>query len=237
MKIHETNVNERFPYVQYEIRRQLLQGVRKGENSVTETINAWIDWLLQSLGLSGPSILFATVPLAVLQSLFGFFPLAILIVLHVSVFNVIGGMIVSWLACNIGAVLVYFLFRRYLFEWFDRKWGYKLKRYDKWQMYLDRYGIWTLVLLRTIPIVPSNIINLMSAVSPIKPAAFIWGTVLGNLSYIWLFGTISSSLIVPREEWNGFLTWYAVFIVILIAIFVRRHWGHLQEDKRKRMGH
>lgn len=220
-----------------DIRRQLLQGFRKGENSVTETINAWIDWLLQSLGLSGPSILFATVPLAVLQSLFGFFPLAILIVLHVSVFNVIGGMIVSWLACNIGAVLVYFLFRRYLFEWFDRKWGYKLKRYDKWQMYLDRYGIWTLVLLRTIPIVPSNIINLMSAVSPIKPAAFIWGTVLGNLSYIWLFGTISSSLIVPREEWNGFLTWYAVFMVILIAIFVRRHWGHLQEDKRKRMGH
>ncbi|AIQ32226.1 MULTISPECIES: TVP38/TMEM64 family protein [Paenibacillus] len=203
---------------------------------MTETINAWIDWLLQSLGLSGPSILFATVPLAVLQSLFGFFPLAILIVLHVSVFNVIGGMIVSWLACNIGAVLVYFLFRRYLSEWFDRKWGYKLKRYDKWQMYLDRYGIWTLVLLRTIPIVPSNIINLMSAVSPIKPAAFIWGTVLGNLSYIWLFGTISSSLIVPREEWNGFLTWYAVFMVILIAIFVRRHWGHLQEDKRKRMG-
>lgn len=236
MKIHETNVNERFSYVQYEIRRQLLQGFRKGENSVTETINAWIDWLLQSLGLSGPSILFATVPLAVLQSLFGFFPLVILIVLHVSVFNVIGGMIVSWLACNIGAVLVYFLFRRYLFEWFDRKWGYKLKRYDKWQMYLDRYGIWTLVLLRTIPIVPSNIINLMSAVSPIKPAAFIWGTVLGNLSYIWLFGTISSSLIVPREEWNGFLTWYAVFMVILIAIFVRRHWGHLQEDKRKRMG-
>ncbi|MFD1904199.1 hypothetical protein ACFTAO_39275 [Paenibacillus rhizoplanae] len=40
---------------------------------MTEMINAWIDWLLQSLGLSGPSIVFATLPLAVLQSLFGFF--------------------------------------------------------------------------------------------------------------------------------------------------------------------
>ncbi|MFD2880620.1 VTT domain-containing protein [Paenibacillus rhizoplanae] len=68
-----------------------------------------------------------------------------------------------------------FLFRRYLFDWFDRKWGYKLKKYEKWQTYLDRYGIWTLVLLRTIPIVPSNIINLMSAVSPMKPAAFCLG--------------------------------------------------------------
>jgi uncharacterized membrane protein YdjX (TVP38/TMEM64 family) len=202
---------------------------------MTETINVWIDWLLQTLGLSGPYILFATVPLALLQSLFGFFPLVILIVLHVSVFDVIGGMVISWLACNLGAILVYFLFRRYLFGWFDRKWRSKLKRYDKWQVYMDRYGIWTLVLLRSIPIVPSNIINLMAAVSPIKPAAYIWGTVLGNLSYIWLFGTIGSTLIVPREEWNGFLTWYGVFIVILIAIFVRRHWGHLQEDKRKRM--
>ncbi|MFD1904200.1 hypothetical protein ACFTAO_39270 [Paenibacillus rhizoplanae] len=28
--------------------------------------------------------------------------------LHVSVFEVIGGMAVSWLACNLGAVVVYF---------------------------------------------------------------------------------------------------------------------------------
>ncbi|WP_019908639.1 TVP38/TMEM64 family protein [Paenibacillus sp. HW567] len=202
---------------------------------MTETINAWIDWLLQTLGLSGPYILFVTVPLALLQSLFGFFPLAALIVLHVSVFDVIGGMLISWLASNLGAVLMYFLFRRYLFNWFDRKWRSKLKRYDKWQRYLDRYGIWTLVLLRTVPIIPSNIINFMSAVSPIKASAFIWGTVLGNLSYIWLFGTISSTLIVPREEWDGYLTWYGVFIVILIGIFIRRHWGHLQEDKRSRL--
>ncbi|KWX86254.1 L-seryl-tRNA selenium transferase, partial [Paenibacillus riograndensis] len=162
---------------------------------MTETINAWIDWLLQSLGLSGPYILLVTVPLTVLQSLFGFFPLAVLIVLHVSVFNVIGGMLVSWLACNIGVMLSYFLFRRFLFDWFDRKWRSKLKRYDKWQRYLDRYGVWTLVLLRTIPIMPSNVINFMSAVSPMKVPAFIWWTVLGNLSYIYLFGTLGSTLI------------------------------------------
>lgn len=203
---------------------------------MAETINTWIDWLLQSLGLSGPYILLATIPLTLLQSLFGVFPLAVLIVLHVAEFNVVGGMLVSWMACNLGSVLIYFLFRRYLFNWFDGKWRTKLKRYDKWQRYLDRYGIWTLVLLRTVPIMPSNIINFMSAVSPIKVSAYIWGTVLGNLSYIWLFGTIGSTLIVPREEWNGFLLWYAVFIAVLLAIFMRFHWGHIQEDKRKRMG-
>ena len=91
------------------------------------------------------------------------------------------------------------------------------------------------MLLRTIPIMPNNVINFMSAVSPIKASAFIWGTIIGNLSYIWLFGTIGSTLVVPREEWAGFLTWYAVFIVILIGIFVRRHWDLIQEDKRSRM--
>jgi uncharacterized membrane protein YdjX (TVP38/TMEM64 family) len=202
---------------------------------VTETVNAWIDWLLQTLGLSGPSILFVTLPLALLQCLFGFFPVAVLIVLHVSVFDVICGMLISWLAFNAGGVLVYFFFRRYLYHWFDRKWGSRLKRYDKWQRYLNRYGIWTLVLLRTVPIIPNNIINFMSAVSPIPTSAFIWGTVLGNLSYIWLFGTIGSTLIVPREEWSVYLGWYAVFIVILIGVFIRRHWSHLQEDKRSRL--
>ncbi|WP_379134609.1 TVP38/TMEM64 family protein [Paenibacillus sp. sgz500958] len=202
---------------------------------MTDTINEWIDWLLLTLGLSGPSILFVTLPLALLQSLLGFFPFAILIVLHVSVFHVIGGMVISWLACNVGGVLVYFLFRRYLYNWFDRKWRSRLKRYDKWQRYLNRYGIWTLVLLRTVPIVPNNIINFMAAVSPIPTRSFIWGTVLGNLSYIWLFGTLSSTLIVPREEWGVYLTWYGVFFVILVGVFIRRHWGHLQEDKRSRM--
>lgn len=202
---------------------------------MTETINAWIDWLLQTLGLTGPSVLLVTIPLAMLQSLFGFFPFAILIVLHVSVFNVIGGMLISWLACNVGGVLVYFLFRRYLYNWFDRKWRARLKRYDKWQRYLNRYGIWTLVLLRTVPIIPNNIINFMSAVSPLPTSSFIWGTVLGNMSYIWLFGTLSSTLIVPKEEWGVYLTWYAIFCVILIGVFIRRHWGHLQEDKRSRM--
>ncbi|QWU15385.1 Uncharacterized membrane protein YdjX, TVP38/TMEM64 family, SNARE-associated domain [Paenibacillus sophorae] len=202
---------------------------------MTDTVNAWIDWLLQVLGLSGPAILLVTIPLALLQSLFGFFPFVILIVLHVSVFDVICGMLISWLICNLGGLFVFYLSRRYLFHWFDRKWGRKLKRYDKWQRYLARYGIWTLVLLRTIPIIPNNVINIMSAVSPLPLPAFIWGTALGNLSYIWLFGTIGSSLIVPREEWSFYLTGYGMFIIVLAAVFIWKHWGHLQEDKRERM--
>lgn len=202
---------------------------------MTEMMNGWIDWLLQSLGLSGPYILLVTVPLAILQSIFGFFPLVILIVLHVSVFDVIGGMVVSWLACNLGAILVYYGFRRYLHGWFDRKWRAKLKRYDKWQRILERYGGWTLVLLRTVPVMPSNIINFMSAISPIRQSSYIWGTILGNLSYIWLFGTIGSTLIVPEDEWNDYLLWYGVFAVVMAAVFVRNQWTHLQEDKQRRI--
>ncbi|MDT3427893.1 putative membrane protein YdjX (TVP38/TMEM64 family) [Paenibacillus forsythiae] len=201
---------------------------------MTDMVNAWIDWLLQTLGLSGPAILLVTIPLAFLQSLFGFFPFVILIVLHVSVFGVICGMLASWLICNAGGLFVFYLSRRYLFHWFDRRWGRRLKRYDKWQRYLNRYGIWTLLLLRTIPIIPNNIINIMSAVSPLHLPAFLWGTALGNLSYIWLFGTISSSLIVPREEWGFYLTGYGMFIIVLLAVFIWKHWGHLQEDKRER---
>lgn len=120
----------------------------------------------------------------------------------------------------------------------------KLKRYDKWQRYLDRYGIWTLVLLRTIPIVPSNVINFMAAVSPIKASSYIWGTVLGNLSFIWLFGTIGSSLVVPREEWNGFLAWYAVLLLFCwvslsggIGAICRRISGAGCSDSFRNYGH
>lgn len=203
---------------------------------MTETVNVWIDWLLQSLGLSGPAILFVTIPLAVLQSVFSFFPFVVLIVLHVTVFDVLGGMAVSWAVCNIGSVLAYLMFRRYLFGWFDRKWSRRLKRYDQWQHYLNRYGMWTMMLLRTVPVMPNNMINLMSAVSPMKPRSFVWGTTFGNLSYIWLFGTIGSTVIVPKEEWGKYLSAYAVFVVVLLAAFLRRHWAHIREDRRQQDG-
>lgn len=202
---------------------------------MTDAISNWIQWLLEALGLSGPEILWATIPLAVFQSLIGFIPFILLIVLHVSVFHVIGGMFATWLIGSLSGLLVFALFRRYLFRWFESRWSSRLKRYDKWQRYLDRYGIWTLVLLRTLPIVPNNIINIMSAVSPVSLSAFIWGTLLGNLSFIWLFGTISSSLIVPRDEWSLYLTGYGCFVLIMVVVFIWRHWNHLREDKRQRM--
>ncbi|AIQ65482.1 L-seryl-tRNA selenium transferase [Paenibacillus stellifer] len=202
---------------------------------MTDAINSWVEWLLGYLGLSGPEILLVTIPLAVFQSLIGLIPFILLIVLHVSVFHIIGGMLVTWLIGTLAGLIVFALFRRYLFQWFETRWSRKLRRYDKWQRYLNRYGIWTIVLLRTLPIVPNNIINIMAAVSPVSLSAFIWGTLLGNLSFIWLFGTISSSLIVPREQWSFYLTGYGLFLAVMIAVFIWKHWGHLQEDRRERM--
>ncbi len=207
----------------------------EGREPMTDLINAWIDGLLQALGLTGPAILYITVPLAFLQSLVGIIPLLVLIMLHVSVFDIIGGMLISLAAASAGGIAVYALGRRYLFHWFDRRWGRRLKRYDKWQRYLERYGIWTVVLLRTVPIIPNNMINLMCAVSPIRARSFVWGTILGNLSFIWLFGILTSSLILPPGQWGLYLTGYGLFAAALIGIFIHRHWSHIQEDKRSRM--
>lgn len=202
---------------------------------MTETVGFGIDRLLELLGLTGPMILWVTVPLTLLQSLAGVFPFAVLVVLHISVFDTFGGMLVSWAAGTVGAVLVYYAFRRYLYDWFDRKWrGRRASRYAKWPQYIERYGLWSIILLRTIPVVPNNVINLMSAVSPVKPSAFIWGTMLGNLSFIWLFGILGSTFMVPAEEWGRYLTGYAIYVGVLIFAFVGSHRDEIREARKRR---
>lgn len=57
-------------------------------------MNEWIkqitDWFLETTGLTGYSILLLTIPLAVLQGLFGFFPFATIVMLHISLLGIAG---------------------------------------------------------------------------------------------------------------------------------------------------
>lgn len=191
--------------------------------------NAWIENIGVQTGLSGASLLIVTIPLAIVQGFLGLFPFATLIFVHVSAMGVTGGLIASWLAGTLAAIVVYavckFLFR----DWFNRKWGHKLDRYGRWQKSFDRYGIWTIILLRTLPIMPNNLISFMAAISPIRTSAYVWSSIIGNLSHIWLFGIISASFLFPGTDIWLLIGSYVVFCAVLTALFIIR----IREDRLK----
>jgi uncharacterized membrane protein YdjX (TVP38/TMEM64 family) len=190
-------------------------------------INDWIDWLLKATHLEGLSILLVTIPLAVIQGFLGIFPFATLIMLHISILGLAEGLFASWLAGSVAAIVVYLICRYFFSEWFNRKWLKRMQRYEKWQKYFNMHGVWAIILLRTLPIMPNNLISFMSAVSSIKTSSYIWSSLLGNLSHIWLFGIISSSIVKPSLDIRLLIGSYAVFCVTLIAIFIAQNFKSL----------
>jgi len=186
---------------------------------VGEAINGWIDQLIEATQLDGYHLLILTIPLALIQGLLGLFPFTTIIMLNISALGIVNGMIVSWLAGTLAAVAVYFFCKSILADWFNRKMQAKLKRYEKWTKYVQDYGLWALIFLRTLPVMPNNVVSFLSAISTIKPGAYLISSIVGNLSHIWLFGIITSSILMPDANVWLLIGSYAVFCVLLLGVF------------------
>jgi uncharacterized membrane protein YdjX (TVP38/TMEM64 family) len=59
----------------------------------------------------------------------------------------------------------------------------------------------------------------MAAVSPVKPISYIWSSIIGNLSHIWLFAIISASILIPDIDNGVLILTYAGFCAVLLAVF------------------
>ncbi|MBM6996927.1 SNARE associated Golgi protein [compost metagenome] len=190
-------------------------------------MNEWIkqltDWFLETTHLGGYSILLLTIPLAVVQGIFGVFPFATIVMLHISLLGIMNGLLASWIAGTAAGMIVYLMCGYFFADWFNRKWMGKLQKYEKWQKGLDRYGVWAVIFLRTVPIMPNNLISFMSAISNLKMRSYTWSNLVGNLSSIWLFGILSASIVFPGVNLRELIVSYAVFLIVLGIVFVVRN--------------
>lgn len=198
-------------------------------------MNEWIEqgtqWLIDFTQLEGMSILMITIPLAVVQGIVGIFPFATLVMLNISVLGIAEGLLASWIAGTVAGMVVYLLCKYLFADWFERKWFKKMQKYEKWQKSLDRYGVWVVIFLRTVPIMPNNLISFMSAVSNLKIRSYTWSNMIGNLSSIWMFGILSASIVFPVMDLRKLILSYVVFIILLLIAFIVRH---RQINKRER---
>jgi uncharacterized membrane protein YdjX (TVP38/TMEM64 family) len=193
-------------------------------------LDKWIEALFASASLTGFYALIITFPLALVQGILGIFPFTILLLLNISAMGLVNGLLMSWISSIIVSNIVFYCCRSFFSDWFIRKINKKEGRYEKWQKYFELYGVWTLILLRTLPIVPNNVISLMASVSSIKSSAYFISTVVGNLSQIWLYGIISSSILMPNQDSTLLIGFYIAFCILLIIVFFISQF--LQRNKR-----
>ena len=89
-----------------------------------------------------------------------------------------------------------------------------------------------MVFLRTIPIMPNNLISFSAAIIKMKPRDYLWSNIVGNLSHIWLFGILSAAVLFPGTDVRILIVGYAVFLLVLLAVFIYRYFTHYRHQRK-----
>lgn len=174
------------------------------------------------VGDLGYGVLWITIPLMMIQNIITIFPILLLIMLHFISFGMIQGFLFSFIGTTLGTILCFWLARSISEKWINHFWQKQEKKLSYILNLISSYGVLMIVLLRSIPIMPSNLISIAAAVSPMRIKPYLLSTVIGNISMIWLLSLLSSFLWIEGNLYVSYLIGYLLFSVITIGFYVIR---------------
>ncbi|MGJ9381604.1 TVP38/TMEM64 family protein [Salipaludibacillus sp. CF4.18] len=176
----------------------------------------------------GYGVLLITIPLMMIQNIITLFPILLLIMLHFMSFGMIQGFLFSFIGTTLGTILCFWLARSMGEKWVNRFWAKKEKKFSKILHLISSYGVLMIVLLRSIPIMPSNLISISAAVSPMEMKPYLISTVVGNISMIWLLSLLSSFLWIEGNLYTSYLIGYLLFSVTIVGFYGIRFYRRLK---------
>ncbi|UJW57997.1 VTT domain-containing protein [Bacillus sp. A116_S68] len=176
----------------------------------------------------GYGLLWVTMPLMIVQNVITLFPVLILIIMHFHFFGLIEGFLFSLIGTTLGALTCFWLARSFSSRWVDRFWGRNERRLAYVLRLIASYGVYILVVLRSIPIMPSNLISIAAAVSPLALRPYIWSSFLGNMSMIWLLSLLSAPLWIAENVFMPYLLSYIIFALTVSGYYAGR--GILKQE-------
>src|SRR5574344_2988496 len=99
-------------------------------NGILLWLSGFIDSIIASLGVYGPIL---GCVLIILESIIPILPLCVFITMNFIAFGNIVGFIVSWFFTLIGCNLSFFLFRKFIKKFFDKK----IRKYPKINKFIN----------------------------------------------------------------------------------------------------
>jgi uncharacterized membrane protein YdjX (TVP38/TMEM64 family) len=137
------------------------------------------------------------------------------------VFGVVIGFIYSWIATMVGLVVT-FIMVRYLFRGsFEKRFGSK-KIVEKINHNLDKHGIWTVVFLRAIYVVPSSVLNYSFGFTKIKTSSYLLGSAVGFIPVVlfnvWAGNTMANHLKASNHFDYAIIIWGILLLVLVYGL-------------------
>ncbi|WP_157811971.1 TVP38/TMEM64 family protein [Alteribacter populi] len=189
----------------------------------SNNVDYFIDTLFEEMGYF---LLFVTIPLMILQNIFTLFPVLLIIVVHLLSFGVIEGAVYSLIGTLLGALACFYLVKHFNHRISERIWSKRKEKFDRYYRWISEYGVCMIIVLRSIPVFPSNLISAAAAFTPINWKAYFWSSLFGNLSMVWLLSLLSSPLWIEDVASDSFLIWaiagFVLYCVIILTYYFRK---------------
>lgn len=154
--------------------------------------------------------------LNLLISLSGLLPSVFLTGANTHIFGLFWGGAISWLGEILGALLS-FLFYRYLLGESARKLLRQYPYFGFLQNIQENNGLRIILTARILPLVPSGLVNLLGAVSPLRLPVFLLATALGKVPSLVLEAYIGYDLYVWQERWPRLLLMLALAGLVYVV--------------------
>ena len=149
-----------------------------------------------------------------LQNLFTFIPLVLVIATNITLFGFWYGYLYGCFCSVIGSTLI-FLSIRYLFQN-----AFSNSVTKKYQEKIEKKGFLFVLSGRILPFIPTNLINIASGLSSIKTSHFVAATTIGNMIYGLVLASASFSVILAITHNPLYLL--LIFLVVLVVVFIYR---------------
>jgi len=184
------------------------------------------EWALRLEALMrplGPLAAVFSIALMVLHSLVPF-PAELLALANAVVFGPLWGAVITWCGAMAGAVLAFAVAR-----WIGRRriLGRTSAQYQRMERWLVRWGVPALLVLRLLPIVSFNLVNVGAGLAPVRWRTFLWTTAVGVIPMIVLMSTLGGAIISGTTG-----TWLWLLAPLVVALWLLGRWVGARLERR-----
>ncbi|MFC4735707.1 TVP38/TMEM64 family protein [Bacillus daqingensis] len=164
--------------------------------------------------------LLLTIPLIIVQQLFTLFPVIVIIAVHFLLFPVPEAFFYSLTGTAAGSMLCFSVVHEFGGRYYERFWRNNRSRFARAERLIQSYSFYGIVLLRSLPFMPSNLISAAAAVSRISKRTYFFSTLVGNVSMVWMLSLLSAPVWIGNTDMFVFyLIGYVLFAAGFVVLF------------------
>ncbi|KHF40487.1 TVP38/TMEM64 family protein [Halalkalibacter okhensis] len=174
--------------------------------------------LLQWIRQGGTEYMLVTSILATFFALFPIIPYPIIGGVLGAAYGPVAGSLVTWIGSSLASILM-FAFVRYGYQDWGKKWLYRYDRLSKITILFERNAFMTIFLTRLIPVIPSIVVNIYSALSRVSFIRYSIASSLGKVPSMILFATVGNTLVTNPSDLLYITFYYGSFLLIVYVFF------------------